>query len=88
LLDKPIGFVFSDFKEYFDSRGFVFDRPLDIMPGEVINSVEELQLFLNKLFVEKQDNFIEQRKSVKEKFHEDTSDFSKRVFNKLIQANA
>ena len=67
---------------------FVFDKPLDIMPGEIINSVEELQLFLNKLFIEKQDYYIEERKSVKEKFHVNTSDFSKRVFNKLIQVNA
>ncbi len=88
LLDKPIGFVFSDFHEYFNSRGFVFENPKEYMPGKVISTIEELIIFLNELFLYKKDNFSEKRKIVKDKFHDITSNFSEKVFNNLVETNA
>ena len=35
-LNRPIGFLLSDFKEYTSNRGFLFEEPLDYMPGEKI----------------------------------------------------
>ena len=45
LLDKPIGFVVSDISEYDSQRGFVFDNPVDFMPGDIITSGDELLKF-------------------------------------------
>lgn len=33
VLDRPIAFDISDMDSYADKRGFVFDKPLDYMPG-------------------------------------------------------
>lgn len=33
ILDRPIAFDISDMDSYADKRGFVFDNPLDFMPG-------------------------------------------------------
>ena len=32
-LDRPIGFVITDMKDYDTNRGFVFESPTDYMPG-------------------------------------------------------
>lgn len=46
-LDRPVGFVIEDFSEYENSRGFVFDNPLDYMPGEKISTKEQLKDFIS-----------------------------------------
>lgn len=46
LLDRPIGFTLEDMTEYQDSRGFVFDNPLDYMPGQRIDGAEDFKQFL------------------------------------------
>jgi len=87
LTNKPIGFVFSDFDEYFNSRGFVFDNPKEFMPGKIISTVNELINYLDELFINNKDYFKEHRKKVSDIFHEYTFDFSKRVYNELINSN-
>lgn len=49
LLDKPIGFVIDDFEQYKKNRGFAFDEPYDLMPGEKIYSIDELLAFFDGL---------------------------------------
>jgi len=88
LLDKPIAFVFSDFNEYLNSRGFVFDNVKAYMPGEIITNMNELVLFLENLFVAKNDDFVLQRDGIKSVFHEVKSNFSQNLFNKLVHKNA
>ena len=63
LLNRPIGFDLSDIKEYSDSRGFVFENPLDYMPGEKLYSKEDLFKFLDDIAVGK-NNYVEERKRV------------------------
>lgn len=46
LMDRPIGFVLTDFEMYKEKRGFVFDNPLDYMPGEKIYDFSGVKLFL------------------------------------------
>jgi len=46
ILNRPIGFIIDDFEEYKNSRGFVFDKPDDWMPGEKIKTFEELKKFI------------------------------------------
>lgn len=88
LVDKPIAFVFSDFNEYLNSRGFVFDNAKAYMPGEIITNMNELVTFLENLFVSKNDGFIAERNEIKNIFHEVKSNFSQNLFNKLVYKNA
>ena len=85
LLDKPIAFLVSDFDQYKNSRGFVFNKPTDFMPGEIIKQKEDLIPFLEKTFVYKQDLYKEKRKKITEAFHESKNNFSKNVFNIIIK---
>ncbi len=67
LLDRPIGYVINDIAGY--TRGFAFENPEDYMPGIMINTVEELQNFLNDV-KRGEDTFHEARKKLAEKlFH-------------------
>ena len=45
VLDKPIGFIITDIDEYRIGRGFVFDSPVDYMPGVIIQDKENFKLF-------------------------------------------
>ncbi len=85
LLDKPIGFVFSDFIEYNNSRGFIFENPKDFMPGKIISSKNQLVTFLTEVIVEKNDEYKEKRDNVRTLFHTDNSNFSERLFNTLLE---
>lgn len=49
LLDKPIGFILQDYEEYRKRRGFVFENPLEYMPGNHIYHMRELQEFLEDI---------------------------------------
>lgn len=49
LLDKPIGFVVPDMEEYAQRRGFVFENPVEYMPGEIIRTKSELYQFLDDM---------------------------------------
>lgn len=49
VTNKPMAFVCDDIDEYGGSRGFSFDNPRDLMPGEVISSFDELKNYLNNI---------------------------------------
>ncbi len=83
LLNKPIGFVFSDFNEFSNSRGFIFDNPKDYMPGKIVTTNNELISFLKELFIDNKDSFKEDRNRVKQIFHANENDFSKLTFQKI-----
>lgn len=44
--DKPMAFVIDDINEYGNDRGFVFNNPLDYMPGMKIHSFDEFIQFI------------------------------------------
>lgn len=46
LLDRPLGYVLTDYEIYAQKRGFIFEHPLDYMPGEHIYQKEDLEKFL------------------------------------------
>ena len=68
LLDRPIGFVLDDYEAYREARGFVFEHPLDYMPGAHIYQKKELEAFLRDVAVAR-DNEKEQRKRVRQEAH-------------------
>lgn len=87
LLDKPMAFLVSDFHQYSNSRGFVFDNPKEVMPGEIITNNGELVSFLKLFFTERKDVFQQERIKVKQLFHDQNNKFSEHVFNKIIKNN-
>lgn len=48
-LDRPIGFVVTDLKEYGSNRGFVFESPSDLMPGVKIKDEKEFLDFCDSI---------------------------------------
>lgn len=49
LVDKPIGFALDDYEAYKECRGFVFENPLEYMPGHHMYSVNDLKNFLSDI---------------------------------------
>lgn len=64
FLNRPIGYVINDLERY--SRGFVIDNPLEYMPGERIEKMEDLFAFLKHVYLG-EDDYMEQRAKVVEK---------------------
>ncbi len=85
LLNKPIGFVFSDFDEYLNSRGFVFESPLNCMPGRIINNNDELKSFIMDIFVKGKDNYKQKREEITEIFHDVKNNFSVKLFEQIFR---
>lgn len=46
ILQKPMGFTISDYDSYLNSRGFVFNDVLSVLPGQIINNYSELLEFI------------------------------------------
>jgi len=49
LVDKPIAFALDDFNLYNSARGFVFDNPLDYMPGYHLYNIDDLKAFISDI---------------------------------------
>ena len=63
LLNRPIGFAIDDMEEYGNNRGFIFDNPLDYMPGEKLYNINDMISFVEHLANE-QDDWQQERKRV------------------------
>ena len=63
LLNRPIAFTVEDIEEYRKKRGFVFDNPFEYMPGEKINSYEDLEKYVVNV-AEDNDVFAAERERV------------------------
>lgn len=83
LLNKPIGFIVNDLKEYSNSRGFIFEQPTDYMPGEKISSFNDLKLFIHKVLYLKEDFFIESRKLINKKVNIESTNYSKMLLDRI-----
>lgn len=49
LLDRPMAFMLEDVEEYEQSRGFVFDRVRDWLPGKEIFTFEDVCTFVEEV---------------------------------------
>ena len=63
LLNRPIGFTIEDIESYEDTRGFVFENPLDYMPGMKIKDVEGFNAFLEDV-IQGKDGYEDERKRI------------------------
>lgn len=66
LLDKPIAYVLSDYKEY--KLGFAVENPLEYMPGCYIYNIEDLYQFINDV-VKGEDRYKDKRNIIRDKIH-------------------
>ena len=83
LLDRPIGFVTEDMNDY--NLGFAFDDVLNYMPGEKINSFDDLAKFIKNISQGK-DDYKQERERVcswANKYKD--SNNAKRVVEKFIE---
>ena len=78
LTGKPIAFVMEDMEMFANSRGFVFDNPIDYMPGELITNKEDFFKFL------KRPNNHSQYNSVTRKLNSVLENSSENIFIKVI----
>ena len=63
LLNRPIGFTLDDYDAYTESRGWVFEDPLEYMPGEHIYNVQQFEQFVLDVKNGK-DDYENQRKAI------------------------
>jgi CDP-glycerol glycerophosphotransferase (TagB/SpsB family) len=82
-LNRPIGFVFQDMNAYSNSRGFVFSKPKDYMPGAMITTFHELKEFLETVLLHKKDHFHGQRKNVHNKINSNFTNHSCQLLNAI-----
>ena len=72
--------MFSDYEQFKNSRGFLFSDPVKYMPGEIITNSQKLELFLKDVINSDKDRFVDERRKVKEQFHQYDNNFSKVLF--------
>lgn len=80
LLNRPIGFTLDDYDAYTESRGWVFEDPLEYMPGEHIYNVQQFEQFVLDIRNGK-DDYENQRKAILAKTHNVTDNYCKRVLD-------
>ncbi len=84
LIDRPIGYVLSDFDEYKSTRGFSMEEPLKYMPGNHIYNLEDLLKFVLSVS-DGEDHYIEARNEVKNKLHCQSREcYCESILNTLI----
>ena len=66
LIDKPLAFTVDDLESYGKNRGFVFDNPMDYMPGMKLYVVSDFYDFLSNC-LNGVDEYSQQRLDVNEK---------------------
>lgn len=80
ILNRPVAFTLDDYEQYKGSRGFVFEDPLEYMPGNHLYQLEDLEQFVEQV-ANGTDEFEEKRKSVIAKTHNPTENYSKRILD-------
>lgn len=80
LLDKQLGFTLDDYEAYTESRGWVFENPLEYMPGKHIYSMQEFKDFVADIRDDK-DIYAEKRAAVREKTHNVCDNYCQRVLD-------
>lgn len=65
IVDNPICYTLDDYKVYESTRGFVFDHPLDYMPGHHVYNVQDLKKYLEDV-KNGRDEYKKRRQDVRE----------------------
>lgn len=84
LLERPLGFVLTDYESYREKRGFVFENPLDYMPGEKIYNLKDLKNFLAQV-AEGTDTYREKRSALLPRMHTRAENYCENIVKTLIE---
>lgn len=68
VINRPICFSLPDFDEYKGSRGFVFENPLEYMPGHFAKNKEDIYEFI-RIISKGEDPYKEKRELIRDKVH-------------------
>ena len=82
LLNKPIAFSLDDFDKYKRVRGFVFENPLEYMPGHHLFDFKDLIAFLQDVCVNN-DLYKDSRQKMISLMHNPCSNYCKRLCDYL-----
>ena len=82
LVNKPIAFTLDDYGKYKEKRGFVFDNPLDYMPGHHLYTCDDLILFINDV-VSGKDTYQKQRQSMMQLAIHSSECYSRDIVEKI-----
>lgn len=82
LLDRPLGYVLADYDIYKEKRGFVFENPLEYMPGEKIYDAGDIRRFLEHL-TDGTDIYCKERTQMLLQMHNKTENYCKRLADYL-----
>ena len=80
LLDRPLCFTLDDYEAYTESRGWVFEDPLEYMPGEHVYDMDGFRGFLTHV-KNGVDDYKEQREAVRAKTHNACDNYCQRVLD-------
>lgn len=80
LLNKPIGFLLNDFKDYKDLRGFIFEDPLIYMPGHHIYNVSDFVKFIKDISMDK-DLYLNERNNIRNMAHNEVPIYSQAILD-------
>lgn len=69
LLNRPIGFAMADYDDYKNTRGFILGDQIKYMPGKKIYNREDMYRYIDDI-ANGVDEFTEERKYVRELFHD------------------
>ena len=75
LTDKPLAFALDDYQLYNDHRGFLFECPLDYMPGHHLYTLDDLTAFITDVAANN-DSYAPQRQQVRAQACCDSSHYS------------
>ena len=84
LLNKPIAFSLDDYEQYKNKRGFVFDNPLEYMPGHHLYNFDDLKSFLLDV-AEGKDPYADDRKKIMPLVHNPCDNYCERIWNKILE---
>lgn len=82
VLDKPIAYALDDYEQYKKARGFVFENPLDYMPGHHIYSVNQLSAFISDV-ANGNDLYKPQRLLIREQAINKSSDYCREILHEF-----
>jgi CDP-glycerol glycerophosphotransferase (TagB/SpsB family) len=84
LTKKPMGFVIPDIEYYANNRGFVFDNVLEYLPGKIIQSFSQIELFIEELDVcRSKVSYLEN--GLYEFYHSVDNNFSNNLYKEIFK---
>ncbi len=82
LLNKPIAFSLDDYADYKNTRGFVFENPLNYMPGNHMYDFNDLKGFIADI-ASGEDKYKTEREALIPEVHNPCKGYSDRLWREI-----